>query len=186
MNTPRVNTPNIRYYAKLEYSTEDGKKTPKYTITEWAGYYPPMEKLRGRDGRISFNLMDNLMNKKKEGMNIPSMRLQAKGSLNLTGLKEYFADGKLSGFAYGYPDSRETYSSKNKPNPFFEYRDDGFLFVVHQNPNDPTSITPIQIELIVLEKARVLIPAYLKQLMMGGFDKVLAQLREQAKTSMPI
>ena len=55
MNTPRVNTPNIRYYAKLENSTEEGKKTPKYTITEWAGYYPPMEKLRGRDGRISLN-----------------------------------------------------------------------------------------------------------------------------------
>lgn len=182
MNTPRVNTPNIRYYAKLENSTEEGKKTPKYTITEWAGYYPPMEKLRGRDGRISLNLMDKI----KEGMNIPSMRLQAKGSLNFTGLKEYFADGKLSGFAYGYPDSRETYSSKKKPNPFFEYRNDGFLFVVHQNPNEPSSIIPIQIELIVLEKARVLIPAYLKQLMMGGFGKELAQLREQAKTSMSI
>ena len=182
MNTPRVNTPNIRYYAKLENSTEEGKKTPKYTITEWAGYYPPMEKLRGRDGRISLNLMDKI----KEGMNIPSMRLQAKGSLNFTGLKEYFADGKLSGFAYGYPDSRETYSSKKKPNPFFEYKDDGFLFVVHQNPKDPASIIPIQIELIVLEKARVLIPAYLKQLMMGGFGKELAQLREQAKTSMSI
>lgn len=182
MNTPRVNTPSIRYYAKLKYSTEEGKKTPKYTITEWAGYYPPMEKLRGRDERISLNLMD----KRKEGMNIPSMRLQAKGSLNFTGLKEYFADGKLSGFAYGYPDSRETYSSKKKPNPFFEYKDDGFLFVVHQNPKDPSSIIPIQIELIVLEKARVLIPAYLKQLMMGGFDKELAQLREQAKTSMSI
>lgn len=182
MNTPRVNTPNIRYYARLENSTEDGKKTPKYTITEWAGYYLPMEKLRGRDGRISLNLMDKI----KEGMNIPSMRLQAKGSLNFTGLKEYFADGKLSGFAYGYPDSRETYSSKKKPNPFFEYKDDGFLFVVHQNPKDPTSIIPIQIELIVLERARVLIPAYLKQLMMGGFDKELAQLREQAATQMSI
>ena len=182
MNTPRVNTPNIRYYAKLENSTEEGKKTPKYTITEWAGYYPPMEKLRGRDERISLNLMDKI----KEGMNIPSMRLQAKGSLNFTGLKEYFADGKLSGFAYGYPDSRETYSSKKKPNPFFEYKDDGFLFVVHQNPKDPTSIIPIQIELIVLERARVLIPAYLKQLMMGGFDKELAQLREQAAPQMSI
>lgn len=182
MNTPRVNTPSIRYYAKLKYSTEEGKKTPKYTITEWAGYYPPMEKLRGRDERISLNLMD----KRKEGMNIPSMRLQAKGSLNFTGLKEYFADGKLSGFAYGYPDSRETYSSKKKPNPFFEYKDDGFLFVVHQNPKDPSSIIPIQIELIVLEKARVLIPAYLKQLIMGGFDKELAQLREQAAPQMSI
>lgn len=31
------------------------------------------------------------------------MRLQAKNSLNFTGLKDYFVDGKLSGFAYGYP-----------------------------------------------------------------------------------
>lgn len=171
-----MNTPRIKYYAKMVNSTQTGKVTPKFTITAQAGYFPPMDQLKGRDGLVSMNLME----KTKEGDNIPSMRLQAKNSLNFTGLKEYFQDGKLSGYAYGYPDPRATYSSKNKPNPFFEYRQDGYLFVVHQDEIDPTNTTPTYIELIVLEGAKVLISAYCKQLVMGGFEEALQQLRKQA------
>lgn len=172
-----MNTPNIRYYAKMINSTQKGKKTPKYTITAQAGYYPPMELLRGRDGHISMNLMEKL----KEGDNVPSMRLQAKNSLNFTGLKEYFMDGKLSGFAYGYPLDKQTYSKDNKPNPFYDYKQDGFLFLVKQDEKDPTNLTPTSIELIVLDGAKVLISAYCKQLVMGGFDEALQALREQAQ-----
>ena len=174
-----MNTPNVRYYAKLEYST-DSKKTPKYEITAQAGFYPPMEQLKGRNGKISVYLMEKL----KDGANVPAMRLQAKGSFNLTGLKDYFIDGKLSGFAYGYPLEGETYSSKKKPNPFFSYKDDGFLFIVHQNQTAATEadkIRPCYIEMVVLEGAKVLISSYCKQLMMGGFDDALKALREQAK-----
>ena len=172
-----MNTPNILYYAKMVNSTQKGKKTPKYTITAQAGYYPPMEQLRGRDGLISMNLMEKL----KEGDNVPSMRLQAKNSFNFTGLKEYFEDGKLSGFAYGYPLDKPTYSKDDKPNPFYEYRGDGYLFKVYQDEKDPTNLTPTCIELVVLEGAKVLISAYCKQLKMGGFDEVLATLRKQAQ-----
>ena len=76
-------TPNIRYYAKFELSKES-KKTPKYTITKQAGYYEPMESLKGRDGQISMYLMEKL----KDGEQVPAMRLQAKSSLNFTGLKD--------------------------------------------------------------------------------------------------
>ena len=172
-----MNTPNVRYYAKMVNTTQKGKKTPKYTITAQAGYYPPMELLRGRDGQISMNLMEKL----KEGDNVPSMRLQAKNSLNFTGLKDYFQDGKLSGFAYGYPLDKPTYSKDEKPNPFFDYKQDGFLFLIEQDEKDPTDLTPTSIELIVLEGAKVLISAYCKQLVMGGFDEVLQALREQAQ-----
>jgi hypothetical protein len=172
-----MNTPKIRYYARFVNTTQNGKKTPKYTIVAQAGYYPPMEQLKGRDGQISMNLMEKL----KEGDNVPSMRLQAKNSLNFTGLKEYFIDGKLSGYAYGYPLDRPTYSNDEKPNPLFDYKDDGFLFVIHTDESDPTSIVPVAIELIVLEGAKVLISAYCKQLVMGGFDEALQALREQAQ-----
>ncbi len=171
-------TPNIRYYAKMK-SVGSGK-TPKYSITDQAGFYPPMAKIVGRDGLISMYLMEKL----KEGSNVPSMRLQAKGSLNFTGLKEYFTDGKLSGFAYGYPLSDKTYSSKKIENPFYDCKDDGFLFIVHQDQEVETEVPKIKpnvIELIVLEGARVLISSYCKQLMMGGFDDVIATLRKQAK-----
>lgn len=172
-----MNTPNIRYYAKMVNTTQKGKKTPKYTITAQAGYYPPMEQLRGRDGLISMNLMEKL----KDGDNVPSMRLQAKNSLNFTGLKDYFQDGKLSSFAYGYPLDKPTYSKDEKANPFYEYKGDGYLFIVYQDNKDPTNIMPTCIELVVLEGAKVLISAYCKQLKMGGFDEALQALRLQAQ-----
>ena len=172
-----MNTPIIRYYARMENTTQKGKKTPKYTIKGQAGYYPPMEQLKGRDGLISMNLMPQ---SREEKSSTPPMRLQAKNSLNFTGLKDYWVGGKMSGFCYGYPDPRPTYSSKNKPNPFFGCKDDGFLFIFHCDEQDPTNLTPISIELIVLEGAKVLMGAYCKMLAMGGFDEALAALRKQA------
>lgn len=172
-------TPNILYYARLEFDTTS-KKTPKYVVTAQAGYYPPMEAITGRDGKISMYLMEKL----KEGENVPFIRLQAKNSLNFTGLKNCFIDGKLSGFAYGYPLADKTFSAKKKTNPFFEYKDDGFLFIVHQDCKAVTEaekIRPSFIELIVLDGAKLLIFSYCKQLMMGGFNEVLDALRKQAK-----
>lgn len=170
-------TPNIRFYARMLNTTQKGKITPKYTIIGAAGFYPPMELLRGRDTKVSMNLMGKL----KEGENVPSMRLQAKGSLNFTGLKEWFENGKLSGFAYGYPSNKPTYSKDNKPNPFYDYKNDGYLFVVHQDQSNPKNLVPTEIELIVLEGVKVLISSYCKQLAMGGFNEDLENLRKLAK-----
>ena len=166
--------PNIRFYARMLNTTQ--KATPKFTIVGAVGDYPPMELLRGRDNKISMNLMEKL----KEGSNVPSMRLQAKNSLNFTGLKEYFQDGEISGFAYGYPDDRPTYSSKNKPNPFYDYREDGYLFLIHQDENNPQNLTPVSIELMVLEGAKVMISSYCKMLSLGGFDEALMSARKLA------
>ena len=172
-----MNTPNIRYYAKLVNTTQKGKKTPKYTIVEQAGDYPPMEQLRGRDGLVSMNLMPQ---SREDKSSTPPMRLQAKNSLNFTGLKDFWIEGKLSGFAYGYPMDKPTYSKDEKPNPFYEYKGDGYLFRVYQDEKEPTNLTPTCIELVVLEGAKVLISAYCKQLKMGGFDEALEALRQQA------
>ena len=173
-------TPNIRYYAKMIDCT-GSNKTPKYEIVEQAGFYPPMEQIKGRNGKISMYLMAK---KEDAKANTPSMKLQAKDSLNFTGLKDYFKDGKLSGFAYGYPLAEATFSSKSKPNPFYEYKDDAFLFIIHQNEEAPTEaekIKPYYIEMVVLEGAKVLAAAYCKQLVMGGFENEIEALRKQAK-----
>ncbi len=175
-------TPNIRYYARFDDCTGSGK-IPKYVITAQAGYYPPMDEIVGRDGKISMYLQVSKDSGSKKD-NAPAMKLQAKNSLNFTGLKDYFLNGRLSGFAYGYPLAVKTYSSKQKPNPFFAYKDDGFLFIVHQDQTattEPEKLKPSCIELVVLEGAKVLISSYCKQLMMGGFDEAIKSLREQAK-----
>ena len=83
-----------------------------------------------------------------------------------------------------YPLPDKTYSSKRKENPFYDFKNDGYLFIVHQNKNANTAteqIRPTVIEFIVLDGAKVLISSYCKQLMMGGFDEALKSLREQAK-----
>lgn len=170
-----MNIPRIRYYARMELVAKT--KTPKYIITRQAGYYEPMDKMRGRDGLISMFLMEQ---SREEKSSTPPMRLQATKSLNFTGLKDYWIEGKMSGFAYGYPLDKPTYSKDRKSNPFFPYKDDGFLFLIHQDENNKTDQKPIAIELIVLEGAKVLISAYCKQLVMGGFNEALQALREQA------
>lgn len=53
-----MSTPNIRYHVRFVNTTQNGKKTPMYTIVAQAGYYPPMEQLKSRDGQISMNLME--------------------------------------------------------------------------------------------------------------------------------
>lgn len=174
-----MNTPRIKYYALLEYDRKNGG-TPKYTITKEAGFMPEMENLKGRDGKVSMYFM---MKNKDDKSSTPPMRLQAKGSLNFTGLKDFWVDGKMSGYCFGYPDPRPTYSSKNKANPLFPCKNDGFLFVVHYDDNTeipPEQIKPSAFELIVIEGGKLMISAYCKQLMMGGFDEALEQLRKQA------
>ena len=79
-----MTTPNIRYYARLEDCTGNGK-TPKYVITAQAGYYPPMDEIVGRDGKISMYLQVSKDSGSKKD-NAPAMKLQAKNSLNFTGL----------------------------------------------------------------------------------------------------
>ena len=171
--------PTIKFYGRLDYNKKSGK-SPKYTLVRAWGNYLPMNELRGRDSMVSMYLLP-----KREGQssNCPQMHLQAKGSLNLSGLKDYFINGKLSGFAFGFPPSTPTYSSKNKPNPFYLCRDDGFLFLVHQDKEAPTPAEqqrPDYIEMIVLQGARVLIGSYCKQLSAGGFDEILNVLRRDS------
>lgn len=169
-------TPTIRYYAQMSLVT--GTKTPKYVITHEAGFYEPMSRLKGKDGCISFFLMQKREN---QPSNTPPLYLQATRSYNFTGLKDYYLDGAISGYAYGYPLKETTYKYKNKSveNPFKEYRNDGYLFIVHQTDKP----TPDRIELIVLENAKDLIASYCKMLMIGGFDEVLQRIRKSAGTT---
>lgn len=50
--------PNIRYYGRLEYDN-NSKTIPKYSIKSEAGYYEPMEQIKGRNGLVSMYLMEN-------------------------------------------------------------------------------------------------------------------------------
>ena len=80
------------------------------------------------------------------------MNLQVKAGQNLTGLKQWFQDGRLSGYAYGEPSDEKTFGNKTvKANCFYQYRTDGFLFRCTPS-SDPSNVIPTQIEWIVFAR----------------------------------
>ena len=102
------------WYADFNISTKEGKKTPRFTSgMEW-GNYSPINALRGKDGKISLYLLESTQSGSKESTSTPPMRLQAKESLNLTGLKNYYVGGEISGYAFGNPDEKPTYGKENR------------------------------------------------------------------------
>lgn len=160
----------ITYYALFEDVTEG--KTAKYTITHQAGEYKPLEKLADDTGKVSVFLLPSRDSGCRR--NAPLLRLQARGSLNVTGLK-----GLFGGCAYGYPMGAATYGKEKRPNPFCGCGDDGFLFLLHQNQGEER---PHSIEIMVLRGKRRLIATYCGMLRAGDFCQALERLREMAGT----
>ena len=82
----------------------------------------------------------------------------------------------------------KTYGKDNKPNPFYDYRGDGYLFIMPKEDAVKVHfekagdvVVPKAIELIVLSGGAALIPHYCKQMLMGGFDHDLKEIRQQAR-----
>jgi hypothetical protein len=156
----------IDYYAKFEYCT-DSKKTPKYSVTASTGYYPPMETLRATRGKGKGKISVYLMPTREPKPNEPPMYLQARDSLNLTGLFMWFDGGQLTGYAFGYPLDKKQYGGKHpRENPFYNYREDAFLFFTSDTNKNTL---PISFEMIVLHDAKVQAPAFLKNATNGRF-----------------
>lgn len=156
----------------------NGKKTPKYGVAMWGGSkeYVAMlhSNLTGRDG-ISCYYKKSRSTKP----DAPEMNIEVKGSQNLTGLYQWFEFGKLSGYAYGFPEDKPTTGGqKPRPNCFYPYKEDAFLFRSTPNIGDPKDTLPMEIEWIILEGkgANTQAPRYLTMLKQGGFDDALAQI----------
>lgn len=174
--------PEINYYCRFDDRT--GGRTPRYvSAVEW-GYYAPMESLRNKDGDIVLYLVPGWP--EKGG---PAMRLQARDSLNLTGLEGYF--GGPDGCASGAPPIGPTYGGKMKkrPNPFAGCKRDGFLFKFTPGDVMLTSETsapaPACIEMLVVRDGWPFRSDYRMMLARGGFDKVLGKFRIEARHYRP-
>lgn len=170
-----MNKPMIKYYGKFVFDHQSQTKTPKYYLSNGAGWFPELENLRGQNGKVNLYLMPKREN---QSIDAPSMSLAVvKNGLNLTGLKEFYVNGSPSGYAYGYPLPTEKY--RNKPNPFYTCKEDGFLFKFEMGDN---TTQPLSFEMIVIDGGRVLITSYCKMLQIGVLDEELKELQKQAST----
>jgi hypothetical protein len=169
----KIAKPNVLYYVKFEL-VENNNKHPKYYATKAVGSYAPFEALK-TNGKISVTLLPAI----NQNRNAPALRLQAKNSLNLTGIKDVFKNhGQLSGIAFGYPLSTKYYGSNpQRENPFWGYENNAFLFVIPYSGKQPQFKN---FEVVVLEKSRVYIELYAKQMLLGAFNNELDDLRRRA------
>jgi hypothetical protein len=91
---------------------------------------------------------------------------------NLNFSSIYIDDLDFPEIGYGYPNAKR-FLSNGSPNPLFEYRNDGYLFLINKDYSE--------IELLIIPDGRNLISSYYQKLIDGGFDDELRQLRKQAK-----
>ena len=83
----------------------------------------------------------------------------------------YIDDLDFPDIGYGYPNASRFLSNGN-PNPIFEYRNDGYLFIVNKDYSE--------IEILIIPDGRNLITSYYQRLIDGGFNDELRELRSQA------
>jgi hypothetical protein len=84
----------------------------------------------------------------------------------------YIDDLDIPEVGYGYPNAKR-HLGNGSPNPLFEFRNDGYLFLVNKDYSE--------IELFIIPDGRHLISSYYQRFLDGGFDDEVCQLRKQAK-----
>jgi hypothetical protein len=161
-------------------------KTPRYVVTVGAGYFKPLEGLKNAKNEI---VMYYQRNDKCNPNSTSETRLQCKGDVNFSSV--YFESLKIEETLIGYGEPPQDKLLKPKvvkksgkttvrPNPFYENRADGYLFIITPGPN-MIEIGPETIEILIVPGGRYLIRGVAKQLADGQFDEALKLIRETAK-----
>ena len=124
---------------------------------------------------ISILIEHRLPNTKIELAVYTDIKRLAEWSLTGNGLNFssiYIDDLDFPEIGYGYPNANRLLSN-GSPNPLFEFRNDGYLFLINKDYSE--------IDLLIIPDGRNLISSYYQKLIDGGFDDEVRQLRQQAK-----
>lgn len=180
---------NIQFAAYLRFERDhsqikhkDGtltdRKTPRYNLKAYAGYWGGTDKLKTAKGEIYVNLIPNAKDH-SISENATEYRLQirpagVKATINLTGLRLDIRD--QSGVIYGSGEPIQSATYKNVPNPLFEERKDGFLFIF---PKEPQRCE--YFEMLVVANEQPMIDAYRTKMALGLCDEQIELIRKIAK-----
>lgn len=162
---------------KSKYKIKLNAKTPRFDLTRLAGYYKPLESLKNKKGQIVLYLNGTLGIIDSTDQRRADRFLMGKNSLNFSSI--YLLDSSIQTnrgcfVGYGNPNRSRTYSKENRPNPFFECKNDGFIFL----------ITPDwkAIEILVIPDGYNTILGNAKALADGVYNEALETMRATAKT----
>jgi hypothetical protein len=174
-------------YLKLERrqsTKKDGteSRTPRYAVTARAGYFKPLNSLKNAKGEI---VMFHQRNEDCNPNSTADTRLQCKNSVNFSSI--YLHDMRIGETLTGYgeppqvkmlsPVKRKKRNGETviteRPNPFYESRTDGYLFIIA--PDFAV------IEILTVPNGNALIRGHAAKLADGQLDDALEQMRNEAK-----
>ena len=161
--------------AKSRNKIKLGAKVPRFDLTRLAGYYKPLQALQNQKGQIILYL-----NETRGVIDSPDQRradrfLMGKDSLNFSSV--YLLDCSTNGggfVGYGNPNRSKTFGKDKKPNPFFDCKDDGFLFLIAPDWQ--------AVEVLIIPDGCNTILGNAKALEDGVYNEALATMRTAAKT----
>lgn len=156
---------------KAKHKIKLDAKIKRFDCIRFAGYYKGIEPFKNKKGMfIEFLTPANTMVHTTDERRAEYV-LQ-NNSQNFSSIYTLLQP-EFIGFAWGEPNNKKNLSN-GKPNPMYEFKNDGFLFII--NPDFT------RIELLIIESGRYTIQGYLKQLAAGEFNEALQQMRTTAKT----
>jgi hypothetical protein len=151
-------------------------KTPRYVAMSKAGYFRPLlqSMMSKKSGEI---VLYYQRNDKCNPNSTAETRLQCMGAINFSSV--YFVKSKAGEPFIGYGEPPRSKMLKgNKQNPFYDNREDGYLFII--SPDMKT------IEILVIPQGRLLVCGYAEKLANGLFDEALNELRKSASTELDL
>ena len=161
---------------KKRHKIKAESSIPRLDVTAQAGYYKPLEALKNDKGIIYFNLIETRGYINSTDIRRADVRLQCrdnigKQSVNFSSI--YLLDLNTENIiAYGNPPSAKTLKT-GKQNPFFENREDGFLFLAKKDFSE--------IEILIVPNGKYIIQGLAKEISDGKMNDILKNLRSHAK-----
>lgn len=155
---------------KAKHKLKVGAKTTSLHCIRSAGFYKGIFPFKNKKGMFFLyltkaNTMVTTTDERRSDYVLQN------NSLNFSSIYPLLRP-EFSGFAWGEPNNKKNLSN-GKPNPMYEFKDDGFLFIIKPDYS--------KVELLIIEGGRYLIQGYLKQLASGEFDDALYQMRIKAQ-----
>jgi hypothetical protein len=164
---------------KIRHKIKPEAKIPRLDTIALAGYYPPLEALKNSKGQIFFNLIEtrgiiDATDRRRaafwlqcNGLNFSSVFTLDLGFENIVGFGNPAIDKFLK------PQKRKNGSIIERPNPFYEYRNDGFLFIA--TPDDSVLV------IIIVSGGKSYIQSMVKKYADGQMTEILEALRSAAQ-----
>lgn len=179
-NTMNSNIDLRAYLKVVEIESDEVKKrnnihldskNKRYDLIKYQGYSKGIEALVTLKGLFYLTLLDTRGIIKGHEDRMAEKRLQAPKSVNFSSIymtDKVTSDGLL--IAFGNPPKGKSYGGKTpRPNPFYDERNDGFVFLISPDWK--------WMEIVIVRDGEPLIQSYCQKFADGKLDECLASLR---------